>query len=357
MMNWMKATQQKLTDFSVGSVARTLVEAPAVEIDELYQQMFIGLKEGIEVSVYNSFDFTKITSLPATGLIRVTITTSATPILISASTTFTPVGGGESYTSNADVTIAPGGTYADVLVTCETPGIIGNIQSGQAFSLSPQPSNFSSATNLAAFFNGVDEETPEERKSRFNAFVSSLNRGTLKALQYGLSLAYLTDSSGNTTERVVSSSIVEPYLTNPAATVSLVNCYIHNGSGTTSSALVARAIEVLHGYYDENNNPVPGWKAAGVKVTVAAATETTVNVTASLVPEDGFNEPTLISTATQVIYSYIISRGIGEPLILSEMIKQVKEIDGVYDIVFSSPSANVASTPQSKLMPGSITIT
>jgi uncharacterized phage protein gp47/JayE len=356
MINWMRSTQQKLTDFNIGSAARTMVEAPAAEIDELYQQMVIGLKEAIEVSVYNSFSFDEVTALPAIGYIRVFVTAATTAALIPDGTVFTPTAGGVKFTSNASVTIPAGATYADVLVTCDQPGVAGNIAAGVSFTIEPTLQSFASASSLTAFASGVDQETPDERKARFNDFVSSLNRGTIKALRYGLSLAFLTDANGNRTERVVSSSIIEPYLTNPSATVSRVLCYVHNGAGSTSADLVARASEVLHGYYDASGQPVPGWKSAGVKVEVFAAIEALVNVDGTLTAADGYDKPTLVTQAVQVVYSYLISRGIGEPAILSEIIKQVKEIPGVYDIVFSSPSANVTVDQTTKLMPGAITI-
>lgn len=357
MVNWMKATQKNVTDFNVGSVARTLVEAPAAEIDELYQQMFIGLKEAIPVSVYNSFSFDLITELPATGYIRVYIDASATAILVPAATTFTAASNGTSYVSLNDVTIAPGDLFADVLVTCTAAGTVGNILAGEAFSIEPAIAQITSASNGSAFASGIDAETEDDRKSRFNAYVSSLNRGTLAAIKYGLTLANLTDSSGNVTERVVSSSIIEPWLTNPAETVSLVNCYVHNGVGSTSGGLVTRAQEVIYGYYDENGVAVPGWKAAGVKLVVYAAVEVQVAVTGTLTPLDGYDEPTLLSLASQAVYAYILARGIGEPVIKSELITIIMEIEGVYDVTLTAPASNVTATAQTKLMPGTITIT
>ncbi len=356
MINWMRATQQKITDFNVGSIGRTLVEAPAVEIDQLYQQAFIGLKEAIPVSVYNSFNFDLITEIPASGLIRVFIASTTVPTLVPASSTFTPTTGGSTYSSNADVTIAIGATFADVLVTCDVPGTIGNIASGFSFSVAPEVQGFTDAVNLSAFASGVDTETDDERKNRFNAFVSALNRGTLDAIRYGLTLANLKDTSGNIIERVASSSIIEPWLTDPGATVSLVNCYIHNGVGSTSANLVARAEEVVFGYTDENGVRVPGWKAAGTKLEVFAATETTVDVDGVLTAADGYDKPTLVIAANQVIYTQIIKLGIGEDLIMSEMVRRVKEIDGVFDIVFSTPDDNVAADNLTKLMPGVILI-
>lgn len=357
MINWMKATQQKVTDFNQGSVARTLVEAPAAEIDELYQQMLNGLKEGIEASVYKSFDFDAITQLPATGLIRVSISASAFPITIPAGTEFAPVLGDATYLSNNDVVIAAGGTYADILVTCSVPGSAGNILPGQSFAAEPTIGGFVSAQNLAAFISGIDAEVSADRKLRFNAFIASLPRGTVAALTYGLNLAYLTDVSGNKSERVESSSIIEPWLTDSTKPISLVNCYIHNGSGGTSGALVNRAREVIYGYYDENGNAVPGYKAAGVKVDVFAAEEVPVGVTGVLTALAGYDKDALLERARQVIYAYILSRGIGAPVIKAELIAQVMDIDGVFNVTFSAPATDVTTDAKTKLMPGLITLT
>lgn len=357
MVNWMKATQSKLTDFNVGSVARTLVEAPAAEIDELYQQMFIGLKEAIPVSVYNSFSFDLITEIPATGYIRVNCDASLTPILIPAATTFTGATNGTSYVSLNDVTIAPGILFADVLVTCTLAGTVGNISAGETFTLEPAINEITSASNESTFASGIDAETEDDRKSRFNAYVSSLNRGTLSAIRYGLTLANLTDAGGNIIESVVSSSIIEPWLTDEEAPVSLVNCYVHNGVGSTSSDLVDRAEEVIYGYYDANGVAVPGWKAAGVKLIVYAATEDDVDVTGTLTAIDGYDQPTLVTLAEQAVYEYILARGIGETVIKSELIALIMEIDGVLDTTLSAPASNVTADNETKLMPGAIAIT
>ena len=39
-INHARSVTEKITDFAPGSVARTLMEAPAVEVEELYLQMF-----------------------------------------------------------------------------------------------------------------------------------------------------------------------------------------------------------------------------------------------------------------------------------------------------------------------------
>lgn len=357
MINWLKSTQNKLTDFNVGSVARTLVEAPAAEVDELYQQMFNGLKEGIEVSVYNSFQFAALPATPATGLIRVFITAQVSPVFIPAGTVFSSPATASQYASINDATIPVAGTFIDVSVAATTSGASGNLVSGASFTLIPVPIGFSIASNVSAFVSGSDAETNDERKIRFNTFIQSLPRGTLSAIKYGLSTTVLYDAFGNISERVASSSLVEPYLADSMQPIAWVKCYIHNGVGSTTGALVAQAAKVVLGYDDDNGVAVPGWSAAGVKVEVFAATETSVSITGSLTAINGFDEPTLITAATQAVYAYIASRGIGESVILAELIRLVKDIDGVYDITFSLPLANVTADAQTKLVHGTILIT
>lgn len=357
MINLMRSTQQRITDFTVGSVSRTLVEATAAELDETYQQFFFGLKEAIPVSVYNSFDFAAIDAVPASGLIRVSITVSTSDTLISAGSTFTLTTSATSYASAQDVVIAAGETFADVLVTATEPGTIGNVPAGQSFTVNPTLEGFVSAQNLSPFMNGINAETPDDRKLRFNAFVQSLNRGTVAALEYGLKTTQLLDAGGNLIERVVAVSVYEPWKDDPNQPISLVKCYVHNGVGATSSALVNRAREVTYGYYDDLGTAVPGWKAAGVKVEVYAATEQSVAVTGVLTALPGYDKPTLVSSATQAVFAYIQGLDIGAEAVLSEIIRLIKDMEGVYDFVPSAPLANVAADKTTKLMPGAITIT
>src|ERR1700689_3197437 len=104
MFNRMKAAQSQIPAFNVGAVARTLVEAPAAEIDELYQQMFNGLQEAIPVAVFNSFNFPPLAAQAASGLAQVSIASQPTAVLVSAGTTFTPNGASRNvYQSAADV--------------------------------------------------------------------------------------------------------------------------------------------------------------------------------------------------------------------------------------------------------------
>jgi uncharacterized phage protein gp47/JayE len=357
IINRMKATQTQITDFNVGAMGRTLVEAPAAEIDELYQQAFNLVNAAIPVSVYTSFSFPALAALAATGLVRVVITAQTVPTLVSGGTQFPATTTSTIYASSSDVIIAAGSTFADVPVAATTTGAATNLPAGTVFTMTPSPNGFISASNLSAFDNGIDAETDPEQEIRFNNFISTLPRGTVPALKYGLSLTTVTDSLGNVTERVVFSSIVEPYVTDQTQPIALVNCYIHNGIGGTSSALVARANQIIYGYYLADGTPVPGWKAAGVNVTINAATEVPLAVTGHLFALAGFDQPTLCTLAQSAVFTYLQNLPIGATALFAEIIALVMGITGVANFTLSAPTGDTTSTASTKIMPGVISIT
>jgi uncharacterized phage protein gp47/JayE len=358
MINRAKVTTTRITDFNIGAAFRTLLEAVAIEIDQLYQQFFNGIKEAIPVSVYNSFDFSLLPAIPASGTATVTIAIQATDTLIAAGTVCTPVSGGlYAYTTVQDVTILAGATTASVRTTANVGGAATNLPNGTQFTLNPTPAGFVSATNGASWINGTDLETEDQRKIRFNQFIQALARGTIAALEYGAKTVTVLDANGVIIEQVRLAVVIEPWLTDDTQPIGLVNLFIHNGVGSTSSQLIANTNQVIYGYYDTNGNAVPGWKAAGVKVVVAAATEVDQNITAVLTPLAGYDGPTLNTAATGAISNYILALPIGATLLFAELIYLVMSIPGVDNFVMTVPSADVTVTASQKIMPGTFAIT
>lgn len=357
MVNRMRTTTTAFSDYNVGGVARTLVEAPAQEIDELYQQMLHGLVEAIPVSVYLTFNFPLLPPIAGSTLLLFTITSSAQDTLIAAGIVFTTPGSPVTFVSTADVIIASGSTTGNVPVAATTAGTVGNLASDAAFTPAPQTSTFVSATNLAAIINGQDQETADQRKLRFGRYIQALARGTLAAVEYGLSTTSLVDANGNVIERVQFAQVVEPFVTDSSQPVALINYYIHNGVGSTSDALLARAVVILAGYVDDGGNKVPGWKAAGVKAIGFKATETAVAVTGVLTTADGFDPNSLVAQVRTIIFTYLIGIPLDAPYIHAELYALIMAVPGVLNWVPSAPTADIAATSGVKLMPGTITVT
>jgi hypothetical protein len=370
MLNRMGMTQKKVTDFNTGAVIRTMIEAPAAELDELYQQMFNGLQQAIPVSVFNSFTFPPLPAQSASGLTQLTIAPQATAVLVSAGTTFTPTASvGSVYQSATDVVIPAGSTTVNIQIACTASGTEGNLPQGQTFSVSPQPTGFVSATNAAAFSNGLDAETPAQQLIRFQNYISTLPRGTVGAIQYGLSTVALSDANGNVIERVASSLVIEPYLTDPTQLPIIVKAYIFNGVGGTSADLVTQAQQVIYGYTPPNGAPVPGWKAAGIPCPVYAVTETPINVSGTLTVAPGYVYSNVEPLVAAAFSAYLLALPNGnsgnqpagqDPVgtaLAGQFTTLAFNIPGVANYVPSAPLSDALAPTGTKNMPGTITLT
>ena len=357
MINHMRSATSLLTDFGIGSVARTLVEAPAVEIDQAYQQFFVGLKEAIPVATYQSFDFERLPAAAASAVLRFVPVAGAPTFVIPQGTAVRASGGSVNFVTQAAVTVLAGATYADVYAVASVPGSAGNCDAGALNEMLGSLPSVASVSNLVAVTNGRDIETDDARKTRFRAYVSTLSRGTTAAIEYGAKLAYLANDAGSITEAVAYVQVDEPWTRDSNQPISLVNVYVHNGVGSTSVALVARANEVLYGYTDASGTAVAGWKAAGVKMVVAAAAEIPVNVTAAVTLQAGYVFSSVQGLVQQAITNYLAGLVIGTGSVKAEIIAAVMGVEGVADVAVSAPAGNTSAGIGQKIVAGTITVT
>ena len=358
MVNYARTTTQKWSDYNRGSKVRTILECSALEIEELYQQMVNGLVEAIPTSVYLTFSFgllpAKATSFP----VQVNFSANNADQTISAGTVLTRSDQAVSYTVAADTAVPANSITASVLVVATVDGVSGNCPPNTTFTMSPTPAAFSSAVALSGGNNGSDLETEAGRFARFTAYIQTLTRGTVPALNYVLSTAALYDASGGIIEQVKLKLVVEPYVTDNTQPVGLVNCYIHNGVGNTSAALVTQALQVVNGYYDASGNGIPGYKAAGVQVTVAAASEQSEVVTGVIEIDAHTDGPTAVAAAVALLQAYMLGLPIGAPYIAAKATALVMSVPGVTDWLPAAPMADIATSGINyKIMPGVITLT
>lgn len=361
MINWMKGATQKVTDFNLGSIVRTMIEAVAAELDELYINFFIGINEAIPVSVYNTFGFTALSATSGSTPLRFTNngTPATTPITVPAGTAATVTNGTIRYVTQADAVISIGQTYVETLAVADTPGFASNTPDSTIIVLATPVAGIVSVTNANPVINGRDAETDQARIVRFQGYISTLARGTVAAIQYGATTAALVDPvSGNVTEFVASAKVLEPYLTDDTQPIALVQCYIHNGSSDTSDALVDQAQLVINGYVAVDGSYVPGWKAAGVPCTVIKATDVPVNVAGVLVLLPGFDADTVISQTESAIRVYIQGLAVGALVVLAEMIAIIKrDVQGVYNVSLSAPTTDVTMSATQKATAGTVALT
>jgi hypothetical protein len=361
LINLARAGQDKVTDFEVGSVMRTLLEAPAAEIEELYMQMFAGLREAIPAAIYRAFEFPLLEAEPATGTIRVTIAAISNDTLIPAGTIFQRADGAREfdYIATTDTIIPANATFADVPAAAASPGAGGNTAPVIPFQMDPAPLSFVSASSAGGMRGGTDGETEDERQARFREYVSSLQRATRRSLTYGATLAAITDAAGTVLERITSAQVVEPWLTTPETTTpGEIWLYVESRFAAPSPALITRCQQIIDGYTDPaTGEDVPGWKAAGVQVEVRAATRAPLDVTATLTAAPGFDAAALRAEAAATIAAYLTELPIATAALRADMIARVMALAGVVNIVIAAPTADTAASATTKIAAGDITIT
>lgn len=361
-INWLRANTTRVTDYNVGSVVRTMLEASAAEIEELYLQAFLGLQEAIPVSVFQTFGFSALPAAAASGVVRFSTGSPAvSAITIPAGSVVRIPTTQVSYATQADAFILTGQTYVDVLVACQQSGIIGNTDSSTITEAVTAIAGISSVSNPQPLVNGRDAESDDDRKTRFRGYISTLARGTKAAVEYGAKTAKLVDALGVVTEYVAYAGVVEPWVTDSSQPISLVRVYIHNGASATSGDLVLQAQRVIDGYYESDGvtiAPGSGWKAAGVKCIVQAASDLPVNVTGTIEVLAGYDATSVKALCESAVRSYIQSLSVGADVLLSEVIAIVRrDVQGVFNVTLSAPLADVAVASSAKAIAGTITLT
>lgn len=358
MINLMRASTKKITDYNVGSVARTLVEAPAAEIDQLYLEMFHGLREAIPVATYNTFDFNLLPASGATGVLTFYAAGGhVADILIPAGTLAKNQTTSKVYRTTADVTLLVGVNEASISAVSNAVGSDTNSDANTILQMIGSISGITGVANLTPFTGGREVESDDDRKLRFQGFISTLQRGTLAALRYGASTATVTDVNGIVTERVVHIGIIEPYEVDSLANdPGFVELYVHNGVGGTSPTLVAATQKIIDGYYEIDGTPVPGWKAAGVTVSCYAATEVLVAVTGAVSVLTNYQAADVLAACVTSVRSYLLALKVGENAIENEIIRRVMATPGVYNVTLSAPVGDVAVLASQKIMPGVVTL-
>ena len=278
ILNTVRASTDKITDFQVGSVARTLIESPAVEIEQLYQQMFVGLREAIPVATFLSFGFDRKPAAYASG--RIVLTASPAPTSdfpIPAGTIFRAADGRE-YVSLQSTVWPAGVEYFTLQVRATVVGLGGNISQGQIITSPIFAGRDDITIGNDTIDNGRDEETDAEREARFADFIRSLSRGTIEALRYGVMQAEVRSSATNTVAEYVTRLGIDEQ---PGH----VKLYIHSSVGRSSDALLADGQRRIDGYRETATGlVVAGFRPAGIRVDVLRMSEKLVGFAGYIEP-------------------------------------------------------------------------
>lgn len=355
MIAHMRASQDKITDFTVGSVARTLVEAPAVELDEFYQRILYGLLEAIPTAVYHAFNFTALPGASAGGVVRFKMREGAlafAEITIPAGTAVMRSQTQQKYLTRADGYIRIRENFVDIMVSAEYTGGDGDAPAGALSQILTGIDGISAVENPLPIVGGRYDETPSEQKLRFISYIGSLSRGTVWSLDYAVRSAVIRNGAGSITQYVERVGIKE--------TPGRIEIYLLGATGGTSAELVAAAEKIIEGEAPTAypGDWIPGYRAAGVECRIRAMEPLVVNVAMSVTFFDQgktVDEP-FVAAARTALSKKIHSVLPGQVITVDELLNAVLGLRDVKKVV-SSVDENILCLPNQYLALGSSAFT
>lgn len=260
------------------------------------------------------------------------LTTSATAILVPANTSV--VVDELSFYTLADGTIQAGDASVIIAAQCSAMGKNGNIavnaidtRNGKgAISTSIIGADY--AINDSVFSGGAEEETEQERLERFQLFIKGLTGATESAI----TAAVLG------IEGIKSCTVRDNYPQRGQITV-----VADDGTGTLSPEKHTEILKVLNGD-PLDYETYPGYRAAGITVNVTAPNVHVVDVTATIYRVGSIsNETEIINSAKSAVETYINTRRLGQDVVVSEIIKVIKNSHAaIYDVAMTTPTTNIS---------------
>lgn len=348
MVNHLRGTTTKVTDVQPGSVARTLIEAPAVEIEELYLQMFTGLREAIPVSTFLSFGFGKLPVKYASGYVSVQrVPAPSGSMTIPVGNVFS-TGDQRNYLSTSVVIWPAGQSAIRIPVTAERAGASYNVAGG-VINTSPLFGDDVTIGN-SLIDTGRDIESDAEREVRFAEYVAALSRGTDVAIIKAAKSAVVVDANGAIVEYVTRIGLMNA----PGD----VKAYIYSSRGTPSAALLNAAQKVVDGYRDQDTGAiVEGYSAAGVRAEVLPMVERAVNYSAQAAMLTGYALTDAVKQSMKDTFSAALTAiGPSETLYAGDLETDMLDLLGVSKIV-SNLTSNITCGVYEVLIPGAFVVT
>lgn len=124
------------------------------------------------------------------------------------------------------------------------------------------------------------------------------------------------------------------------------------GSGTTAGAVVATTYSyytglvstcqrIINGVETDEVN-FPGVYVAGIPVVVETPTIRRITIRLSITAVEGKDEDDIAPIVQSVIETYVSSLGIGNDVIVSEIIERAMRVPGMYNVVVVSPASDLA---------------
>lgn len=308
-----QASATQLLDLTVGSTLRAILEASASIalwmqwlILQVLQMTRAATSNGADLDSWMAdFSLMRLPATPACGTVTFTRLNSSVPALIPVGALVRTADGSQTFAVTADATalgwsqpqsgyvIGTGIGSLVVPVVAQTAGTCGNVQAGSISVLASALSGVDGVLNPAAFANGINAESDQFFRLRFQSFMASLSRATIAAVGYAIS----------TVQQGISYTIQENQGSSGGFQLGNFIVVVDDGSGYPSSTLLSSVQQA-----------VDAVRPVGSTFSVFAPAVTQVNVSLNISAAGSTNTALLIPQIVNAIGVYVNSLPVGAPL-------------------------------------------
>lgn len=347
----------RFTDLNPGAVIRTIFEAVSLGEEELDHMIYVGILEAIAEELYTAFDFTRLPSVPAAGVVEffrdplLTLPVVVIPVGTIVATPPTAREPEVQYETIEAVTIDAGQISVRAKIRAIPKGTIGNAPAGSVTLIRQEVLGVKAVTNPYSINSGRDEETDNARRLRFAQWVTNLRSHTLAGLEANARTVVLTNDAGDPIELVDRAHAQDSYV------AGRVDVYIDNGGGDSSLALQEAVRAHLMGGYTPAGVPIVGYVATGIVVRVFGTMGVPVPVTGKLRIEPGFVFSAVREAVVEAVTAYLYGLGVFTEMIYADLLGIIVQVEGVRDVVLTVPTGNRMASFEERLLPGMLDFT
>jgi uncharacterized phage protein gp47/JayE len=310
-----QSASSQVLDLTVGSTLRAILESSASAglwmqwlILQVLQMTRAATSSSTDLDSWMAdFSLARLPSTLASGLVTFSRFNTSAPALVPLGTLVKTVDGSQSFAVTADFAlgsfsqpsngyILPAGVASlDLPVTASTPGSAGNVQAGSISVLASALAGVDTVSNAAAFQNGMDAESDQNFRLRFQSFLSSRSRATLGAIQFAIMGV----------QQGLNYAIQENQSAAGAPLPGNFLVYIDDGSGYPSNQLLTHVYQAIDAV-----RPVGSTFAVFPPAVISASVSLTVSAP---------NKPAVAPKIVNALSGFINALPLGAPLPLTRV--------------------------------------
>ena len=355
----LQASATNLIDISVGSVLRAVFEANAAIV--LWLQWLVlqvlsmtraATSAGSDLDSWMAdFGLVRLPATPSTGLVTFSRFATNLPASIPVGTIIKTTDGVLAFSVTEDPTVSiwqpallayvipAGASSANLPVTCQSAGSAGNVLAGTITVIASSLPGVDQVNNNGPLGNGIDVETDQALRVRFQSYLGSLTRATLVAVE-----SAITGVQQGLIYRVEEN--VLPDGTQQAGSFVVI---VDDGSGDPPAALisqVASAVDLVRPIGTSFSVIPPVVQLATISLGVTTLSSQTTNY---------------VSLIQAQILRYTNSLGIGckasVTRIANAAYAAVSEVDNVVDVTINGLATDLVPAAGAIVKAGPIQVT